>query len=152
SEQDYNPFIKPIYGFADWGALGENWSGGVVYFDATTGTKKFVYHLHHLLEAGLSVGHGDTNKALNVYALSDSDSVVGFDKNKPFGLFGKGELWKQFGKNQRLISGTYQKGVDLYTADIDGDGLGEVLVPTTQVEPLWQPNETILDDDGTIMW
>jgi len=150
--QDYNPFIKPIYGFADWGTVGEDWSGGAVFFNATTGAKTFVYHLHQNVEAGLGIGRGDTNKALNVYALNDSDSVVGFDKSKPFGLFGKGELWKQFGKNQRLMSGAYQKSVDVYTADIDGDGLSEVLVPTTQDQPLWEPNETILDDDGAILW
>jgi hypothetical protein len=61
-------------------------------------------------------------------------------------------LHKQFGKNQRLLSGAYEQGVDVYTADIDGDGLAEVLVPTTHLNPLWQPNETILDDDGAILW
>ena len=50
------------------------------------------------------------------------------------------------------MSGSYELGVDVYTADIDGDGLAEVLVPTTQHDPLWQPSETILDDDGAILW
>src|SRR5205814_1261886 len=84
--------------------------------------------------------------------VADSDSVVCFDKTKPHGLYGKGTLHKQFGKNQRLMSGSYELGVDVYTADIDGDGLAEVLVPTTQHDPLWQPSETILDDDGAILW
>jgi len=35
--QDYNPFINNIYAFGEWGTIGENWSGGVVTFDANTG-------------------------------------------------------------------------------------------------------------------
>src|SRR2546430_4443868 len=27
--QDYNPFINNIYGFEEWGTIGEDWSGGV---------------------------------------------------------------------------------------------------------------------------
>lgn len=150
--QDFNPIINDIYGFADWGTVGENWSGGIVFFNATTGAKGFVYHTHQLVETGLALGQADTDKPLEVYALNDSDSVVCFDKTKPFGLFGKGQLHKQFGKNQRLIAGGYQKSVDVTTVDIDGDGLAEVLVPTTQWEPLWTPHETILDDDGAILW
>ncbi len=150
--QDFNPFINDIYGFAEWGTVGENWSGGVVFLDAATGAKRYVYHLHQLVESGLALGKADTDKPLEVYALNDSDSVVCFDKTKPYGLFGKGQLHKQFGKNQRLIAGGYQKAVDVTTVDIDGDGLAEVLVPTCQWEPLWTPHETILDDDGTIMW
>ena len=150
--QDFNPFINDIYGFADWGTVGENWSGGMVFFNATTGAKGFVYHLHQLVETGLALGQADADKPLEVYALNDSDSIVCFDKTKPYGLFGKGQLHKQFGKNQRLIAGGYQKSVDVCTVDIDGDGLSEVLVPTTQWEPLWTPHETILDDDGAIMW
>ena len=77
---------------------------------------------------------------------------MGFDKSKPFGLWGKGMLHKQFGKAQRLMSGSYQIPIDLYAADLDGDGLDEVLVAGTQLSSLWQPNETILDDDGAILW
>src|SRR5258706_8382918 len=152
SAQDYNPFIKDIYGFADWGTVGETWSGGVVTFDAKTGKQTFVYHIHQLLEAGLAVGQGNPGKSLDVYALNDSDSVAAFDKTKPFGLWGKGMLHKQFGKAQRLMSGSYQVPIDLYAADIDGDGLDELLVAGTQLSPLWQPNETILDDDVAVLW
>ena len=150
--QDFNPFINNIYGFAEWGTVGENWSGGIVFHDAANGAKKFVYHVHQLVETGLAIGQADADKPLEVYGLNDSDSIVCFDKTKPHGLYGKGQLHKQFGKNQRLIAGGYQKSVDVSTADIDGDGLAEVLVPTTQWEPLWTPHETILDDDGAIMW
>jgi hypothetical protein len=27
NEQDYNPFIKPLFGFGDWGTIGDVWSG-----------------------------------------------------------------------------------------------------------------------------
>lgn len=150
--QDFNPFINDIYGFAEWGTVGENWSGGVVFFNATNGTKSFVYHIHQLVETGLALGQADADKPVEVYALNDSDSIVCIDKTKPHGFYGKGQLHKQFGKNQRLIAGSYQKGVDVCTVDLDGDGLAEVLVPTTQWEPLWTPHETILDDDGAILW
>src|SRR5207302_3805687 len=117
-----------------------------------SGAKTYVYHLHQLVESGLALGHADESKPLETYALNDSDSVVCFDKTKPHGLYGNGTLHKQFGKNQRLMSGSYELGVDIYTADMDGDGLAEVLVPTTQLNPLWQPSETILNDDGAILW
>jgi len=150
--QDFNPFIFPIFGVGPWGAMGENWSGGVVTFEATTGRQTFVYHLHHLVESGLAVGRANPSGALNIYALNDSDSVVAFDKTRPFGLWGKGMLHGQFGRNLRLMSGSYQVPIDIYTADIDGDGLDEVLVAGTQLGSLWQPNETILDDNGGILW
>lgn len=150
--QDFNPFINDLWGFAEWGTVGESWSGGVVFFDAATGAKNYVYHLHQLVESGLALGRPDDRRPLAVYVLNDSDSVVCFDKSRPHGLHGKGNLHGQFGKNQRLMSGAYQQGVDVYTADLDGDGRAEVLVPTTQLNPLWQPNETILDDDGAILW
>jgi hypothetical protein len=152
SYQDFNPFINNIWGGGEWGTQGETWSGGVVFFKASTGAKDYIYHFCQLVESGLALGRGDTNVPLKTYVLNDSDSVVCFDKTKPHGLFGNGTLFKQFGKNQRLMSGSYEQGVDIYTADIDGDGLDEVLVPTTQLNPLWQPNETILDDDGAILW
>ena len=150
--QDYNPAINDIYSFGEWGTIGEDWSGGVITFDPGTGRQNFVYHMHHLLEAGLAVGRAEQKKALDIYALNDSDSVVAFDKTKPFGLWGKGMLHKQFGKAQRFMSGSYQIPIDVYTADLDGDGLDECLVAGTQLSSLWQPNETILDDDGAILW
>jgi hypothetical protein len=150
--QDFNPFIKKTYGFGEWGTIGETWSGGVVTFNASNGKQNFVYHMCHLLEAGLAVGRVDQRKALDVYALNDSGSVVAFDKTLPFGLWGKGMLHKQFGKLQQLMSGSYLAPIDIYAADLDGDGRDEVLVAGTQLSSQWQPNETILDDDGTILW
>lgn len=150
--QDFNPFINDVWGFGEWGTVGETWSGGVVFFDAKSGAKNYVYHLHQLVESGLALGQADGDKPLEVYVLNDSDSVVCFDKTQPHGFYGNGTLHKQFGKNQRLLSGAYELGVDVFTADLDGDGLSEVLVPTTQYNPLWQPSETILDDDGAILW
>ncbi len=150
--QDYNPFINQIYGGAVWGTVGETWSGGVALMDAATGKQHFVYHIHQLLEAGLGIGHPSPGRALHLYALNDSDSVVAFDRTQPFGLWGKGMLYKQFGKAQRLMCGSYQVPIDVYAADIDGDGRDECLVAGTQLSSLWQPNETVLDDDGAILW
>jgi hypothetical protein len=150
--QDYNPFINNIYGFGEWGTIGEDWSGGVVTFDPNNGKQNFVYHFHHLLEAGLAVGHPNENRQLDVYALNDSGSIVAFDKTQPHGLWGKGMLHKQFGQLQQFMSGSYLQPIDLYTADLDGDGRDEVLVAGTQLSSQWQPDETILDDDGTILW
>ncbi|MBI2947459.1 MAG: VCBS repeat-containing protein [Verrucomicrobia bacterium] len=152
SFQDFNPFINDVWGIGEWGTVGETWSGGVVFFDAKSGAKKHVYHIHQLVETGLALGQADADQPLEVYVLNDSDSVVCFDKTQPQGFYGNGTLHKQFGKNQRLISGAYEQGVDVHSVDIDGDGLAEVLVPTTQNNPLWQPSETILDDDGAILW
>ena len=150
--QDFNPFIFPTFGVGPWGAMGETWSGGVITFDAATGRQNFVYHFHHLVESGLAVGQPNPSGPLNIYALNDSDSVVAFDKSRPFGLWGKGMLHGQFGENLRLMTGSYQVPIDVYTADIDGDGVDEVLVAGTQLGSLWQPNETILDNDGGILW
>jgi len=150
--QDFNPFINDIFGSAEWGTAGESWSGGVVFFDARTGSRRFIYHIHQLVESGLAVGHADSNRPLEVYVLNDSDSVVCFDKTKPFGFWGKGMLHKQFGKNQRLMTGSYQVPIDVHVADLDGDGIDEALVGGTQLSNNWQPNETILDDDGAILW
>ncbi|HWV98981.1 MAG TPA: hypothetical protein VNZ64_04735 [Candidatus Acidoferrum sp.] len=152
SGQDFNPFISDIYGSAEWGTAGETWSGGVVVFDANTGNQNFVYHIHQLVESGLAIGRAKPGPALNIYELNDSDSVVSFDKTQPFGLWGKGMLHKQFGKNQALMTGSYQLPIDIYTADINGDGLDEVLVAGTQFGTLWQPNETILGNDGAVLW
>jgi len=150
--QDFNPFIGQTYGYIEWGLTGETWSGGAVFFDALTGSRNFVYHFHQLVEAGVAVGQADADSALETYVLTDSDSITCFDKTKAHGLWGKGMLHKSFGKNQRLMSGTYQAGVDVHVADIDGDGRDEVLVAGTQTSRLWEPNETILDDDGTVLW
>ena len=61
-------------------------------------------------------------------------------------------LHKQFGKNQALMTGSYQLPIDIYATDLDGDGLDEVLVAGTCFGTLWPPNETILDNDGSILW
>jgi hypothetical protein len=150
--QDFNPFIGQTYGYIEWGLTGETWSGGVVFLDALSGAKNFTYHLHQLVECGLALGHADADAPLETYVLNDSDSVVCFDKTRPHGLWGKGMLHKQFGKNQRLMTGSYLAGIDVQVADIDGDGRDEVLVAGTQVSQMWEPNETLLDDDGAILW
>jgi hypothetical protein len=150
--QDFNPFINDIFGSAEWGTASESWSGGVVFLNAQTGAKDFVYHIHQLVESGLAVGQADEDGPLETYVLNDSDSVVCFDRTRPHGLWGKGMLHKQFGKNQRLMTGSYQVPQDIYTADIDGDGRAEVLASGTRLSALWTPNETILDDDGAILW
>jgi hypothetical protein len=150
--QDYNPFLNDIFGFGEWGTVGETWSGGVVFFDPLTGRKNFAYHLHQLVESGLAIGQADPDGALETYVLNDSDSVVCFDKSQPHGLWGKGMLHKQFGKNQRLMTGSYKVGIDIQAVDIDGDGLDEVLVAGTDLSDILQPHETILDDDGAILW
>src|SRR5688572_17090848 len=152
SQQDFNPLIGQTYGTIEWGITGETWSGGVAFMNATNGAKNFIYHMHQLVESGLAIGQADGDLPLETYVLTDSDSVVCFDKTQPHGLWGKGMLHKQFGKNQRLMSGSYQIGIDVHAADIDGDGLDEVLVAGTQLSRFWQPNETILDDDGAILW
>ncbi len=152
NEQDYNPLINDLFGFGEWGTVGESWSGGVVFFNAQTGVKDFTYHIHQLVEAGVAVGHADTNQSLKTYVLNDSDSIVAFDKTKPAGFQGMGMLHGMFGKNLRMTSGFYQQAIDVYPADVDGDGLDEVLSVTTQINPLWQPHETLLDDDGALMW
>jgi len=151
NDQDFNPYINDIWGSGEWGTMGESWSGGVILFNALNGQRHYTYHLHQLVESGLALGRGEANAPLKTYVLNDSDSVVAFDATRSHGLYGGGNLHGQFGKNQRLMSGAYQQGVEVYTADIDGDGLSEVLVPTTQLNPLWQPNETILDDNGAIL-
>jgi hypothetical protein len=150
--QDFNPFLGKTYGYIEWGITGETWSGGVVFLDALSGRKNFTYHLHQLVECGLALGQADRDAPLETYVLNDSDSVVCFDKTRPHGLWGKGMLHKQFGKNQRLMTGSYLAGIDVQVADIDGDGRDEVLIAGTQVSQMWEPNETILDDDGAILW
>jgi hypothetical protein len=150
--QDYNPVVNDYFGAGEWGATGEVWSGGVIFHQASTGNKNFVYHFHQLVEAGLALGQAKPGASKNVYVLNDSDSVVSFDKTLPPGFLGSGMLHKKFGKNLRFLSGTYQRGVDLTSCDLDGDGLSEILVASSQIAPNWQPSEAILDDDGSILW
>ncbi len=150
--QDYNPPINDIFGFGEWGTVGESWSGAAIFFDALTGQRNLTYHIHQLVEAGLGIGQADTDKALEVYVLNDSDSVVCFDKTQPHGFHGNGMLHKMFGKNLRMTSGFYKQAIDVYPTDIDGDGLDELLSVTTQVDPLWQPHDSLLDDDGALLW
>ncbi|MBA4150196.1 MAG: FG-GAP repeat protein [Verrucomicrobia bacterium] len=152
NHQDYNPFINDIFGLGEWGTVGESWSGGVVFFDAQTGVKNFVYHILQLVEAGLGVGRSHAAAPLQTYVLNDSDSIVAFDKTKPHGFHGNGMLHGMFGKNLRMTTGFYKQGIDIYPADVDGDGLDEVLSVTTQYNCLWQPNESMLDDDGALIW
>ncbi|KAH3745919.1 Fibronectin type III domain protein [Pelomyxa schiedti] len=139
SYQDYNPEIKPVYGFADWGTVGETWSGGAVFLDMETGEMHSIYHFVQLVESGAAVGKVDD--ATLVYVLSDSDSIEGFDNSKPHGYQGKGKL-----------HGDLSTWSDITAADIDGDGQSEILVCTTQIDPLWTPHETVLDDSGVILW
>lgn len=150
--QDYNPFINDYFGGTEWGLSGETWSGGVLAVDARTGARTLTYHFHQLVESGLAVGQGDGDAAREVYVLNDADGVAAFDRTRPHGFYGKGMLHRMFGKNQRLLSGSYLRGVDVYAADIDADGLDEVLVASSQIDPNWQPSETLLDDDGAIVW
>jgi hypothetical protein len=150
--QDYNPAINDIFGFGEWGTVGESWSGAVIFFDALTGKRNLTYHIHQLVEAGLGVGQADSDKALETYVLNDSDSVVCFDKTHPPGFQGNGMLHKMFGKNLRMTSGFYKQGIDIYPVDVDGDGRDELLSVTTQFNPLWQPHESLLDDDGALLW
>ncbi len=150
--QDYNPVVNDLFGAGEWGASGEVWSGGVIVSDATTGAKRMIYHFHQLVEAGLSVAQLDDDAALEVLVLNDADSIVAFDRTQPPGFLGEGMLHRKFGKNLRLLSGSYQTGVDVHAADIDGDGLDEVLVASTQINPNWQPHDSILDDDGSLIW
>ncbi len=150
--QDYNPFISPIWGSGEWGTMGEDWSGGVVFHNAANGAQDYVYHIEQLVESGLALGHATTNAPWDVYALNDSDSIASFDRTQPHGLWGRGSLQGMFGKNQQLMSGSYELPVDVYTADIAGDGLSEVLVPMTRVPSFHQPGDTILDHDGAILW
>jgi hypothetical protein len=152
SNQDFNPLINDLWGAGEWGATGEVWSGGVIVSDAATGAKRMIYHLHQLVEAGLAVAQLDSDKALEVLNLNDADSIVAFDWTQPPGFLGENMLHRKFGKNLRLLSGSYQIGVDVHAADIDGDGLDEVLVPSTQINPNWQPHDSLLDDDGSLIW
>ena len=53
--QDYNPFINDIFGFGEWGTVGESWSGAAIFFNAVTGKRTLTYHIHQLVEAGLGI-------------------------------------------------------------------------------------------------
>jgi hypothetical protein len=151
--QDYNPFLNDIFGLGEWGTLGETWSGGVMASDAATGARKWIYHFHHLVESGLALGRLDgANPLPQVLVLNDADSVVAFHPERPHGRWGEGSLHAQFGRNLRLMTGSYQIPIDLEAADLDGDGRDEVLVAGTQQSTLWQPNETLLSSEGAVLW
>lgn len=152
NNQDYDPFISQIFGGGEWGTVGEDWSGGVVFFDALTGAQDFVYDFEQLVETGLGIGRPDPNGPLDIYVLNDSDSVVCFDKSQPFGLYGSGELVGMFGHDLHMTTGFYEQGIDTYAADIDGDGRDELLSVTTQFNCLYNPHESVLDDDGALLW
>ncbi|MGZ8938854.1 MAG: hypothetical protein ACXW32_06545, partial [Limisphaerales bacterium] len=150
--QDYNPVVNDLWGQGEWGATGEVWSGGVIISDAATGARRMIYHMHQLVEAGLAVSQLNADDALEVLVLNDADSIAAFDWTRPPGFLGENMLHRKFGKNLRLLSGSYQTGVDVHAADIDGDGLDEVLVASTQINPNWQPHDSLLDDDGSLIW
>ncbi|HEX7859981.1 MAG TPA: hypothetical protein VF773_06645 [Verrucomicrobiae bacterium] len=150
--QDYNPLVNDLWGAGEWGATGEVWSGGVIVSDAATGAKRMVYHFHQLVEAGLAVAQLDSDRALEVLVLNDADAIAAIDWTETPGFMGENMLHRKFGKNLRLLSGSYQTGVDVHAADIDGDGMDEVLVPSTQINPNWQPHDSLLDDDGSLIW
>jgi hypothetical protein len=151
--QDYNPYIKPIYGFGDWGLVGESWSGGNLILEATTGARDHIYHFVQLSEAGLALGVVDDDLGTAVFSLTDSDSVVGYHKNAPHGFNGAGNLIGQFGKNSRIQSGSYKKSVSLNAVDLTGDGKAEILYEGRNIGGLlWQGSRVIFDSAGRILW
>jgi hypothetical protein len=153
NNQDYNPFISELFGGGEWGTVGEDWSGGVVFFDALTGQQDFVYHLETLVETGIAVGRPTpTNTALDVYVENDSDSVVCFDKTQPFGLYGSGELVGMYGHDLHMTTGFYEEGIDTYAADINGDGNDELLSASTQWNCAYNPHKSVLDNNGGLLW
>lgn len=150
--QDYNPAINDIWGFGEWGTVGESWSGGILILDAATGERRYIYHFCQLVESGIALGIVDPGKGTAVFVLNDSDSIVAFHMVDPHGFFGSADLIGQFGKNQRLQSGGYKQPVDIHTADLNGDGRADVLYAGDNYDPLWQGNRTILDHEGRILW
>jgi len=148
--QDYNPLVNDVFGFAEFGTVGESWSGGSLSLNLN-GTRKFLYHIHQLVEAGCAVGNVGRN-VNTPFVLNDSDAIVCYDITGSTADFCNTMLHGQFGKNQRMISGTYKGGIDVHAADIDGDGKDECLSPARFTSPLWQPHLTILDDNGHILW
>ncbi len=151
--QDSNPFIDPIWGFAEWGTVGESWSGGTMVLDAQSGQRRFIYHICQLVEAGLGVGTVDPGKpGPALFVLNDSDSIAAFHLTDPHAFAGAGSLVGMFGKNQRLHSGSYHQPNVLNVADITGDGLAEVLYTTDNMGSLWQGHTTVLDHYGRIIY
>ena len=151
--QDFNPYIEPIWGFADWGLVGESWSGGNLILDATNGARDYIYHFVQISEAGLALGVVDEGLGTAVFSLTDSDSVVGYHKTAPHGFYGAGNLIGQFGKNSRIISGSYKKSVSLNAVDLTGDGRAEVLYEGHNIANLlWQGSRVIFDSEGRVLW
>jgi uncharacterized repeat protein (TIGR01451 family) len=151
--QDFNPYIDDIWGFADWGTVGESWSGGNFILNAHTGQRDYIYHFVQLAEAGVALGTVDEAKGVAVFTLTDSDSVVGYHRTDPHGFYGAGNLIGQFGKNSRILSGSYKRPTTLNAVDLTGDGKAEVLYEAPNVgDPNWQPSSVIFDDYGRILW
>jgi uncharacterized repeat protein (TIGR01451 family) len=151
--QDYNPYINDVWGGSEWGTRGESWSGGNFILNAQTGQRDYVYHFVQLAEAGVALGTVDPAKGVAVFTLTDSDSVVGYHRTDPHGFYGAGNLIGQFGKNARLLSGSYKRSTTLNAVDLTGDGRVEVLYEAANVgDPNWQPSSVIFDDYGRILW
>jgi len=151
--QDYNPYINDIWGFGEYGTVGESWSGGNFILDASTGSRDYIYHMLQLSEAGLALGAVDAAQGTAVFVLSDSDAVIGYHKTAPHGFYGAGNLIGQFGKNSRIQSGSYKKPVTLNAIDLTGDGKVEVLYAGRNLaDLLWQGSRVIFDHHGRILW
>ncbi len=151
--QDYNPYINDVWGFADWGTVGESWSGGNFIVHADNGQRDMIYHFVQLSEAGMALGYNEEGKGTAVFTLTDSDSVVGYHASQPHGFYGSGNLIGQFGKNSRIISGSYKHSVALNAADITGDGKAEVFYESHNIgDLLWQGSRVIFDDQGHVLW
>lgn len=151
--QDYNPYINDIWGFAEFGTVGESWSGGNFILDASSGDRDYIYHFLQLNEAGLALGVVDEALGTAVFSLTDSDSVVGYHKTAPHGFYGAGNLIGQFGKNSRIQSGSYKKSTTLNAVDLTGDGKAEVLYEGHNIaDLLWRGSSVIFDHAGRIIW
>lgn len=151
--QDYNPHINNIWGFGEWGTVGESWSGGNFIVHADNGQRDMIYHFLQLSEAGIALGNVDEDKGTALFVLNDSDSVVGYHATQPHGFYGAGNLIGQFGKNSRIHSGSYKMSMALNAVDLTGDGKAEVLYEGRNINSLlWQGSRVIFDDNGRILW